>query len=148
MFRLCRGSQRRTLIAGDIAIKVPRLRRLRAGARANREEARLWREGWHHFYAELCPVLFALPFGLALVMPTARIMTREEFAAFRASDAHPIHEPDPELYEDKWGEWGYVDGLPVVVDYAMRVHMPPEDIALIDPNVKTIDDVRRFFEHP
>jgi len=145
MLRLLRGSQRRTVVCGRIAIKVPRLRRFRAGARANREEARIWREGWQRFYRELCPVLACLPFGVALVMPAVRIMSRAEFEAFVKSGAHPDHLPDPELYEDKPGEWGYLRGRPVVVDYAMRVHMTDDDIALIDPSVRTIEDVRRYF---
>ena len=145
MFRLRRGSQRRALVCGGIAIKFPRLRRLRAGARANREEARIWREGWGHFYTELCPVLACLPFGAALVMPAVRIMSADEFDVFRRSDAYPDHDPDPELYEGKLGEWGYLDGRPVVVDYAMRVHMTDGDIALIDPSVRTIEDVQRYF---
>ena len=145
MVRLFRGSQRRTLVCGSIAIKVPRLRRFRAGARANREEARLWREGWQRYYPELCPVLACLPFGVALVMPAVRIMSPDEFRAFRNSAAYPDHVPDPELYEGKGGEWGYLGGRPVVVDYAMRVHMTADDIALIDPSVHTIDAVRRYF---
>jgi hypothetical protein len=145
MVRVIRGGQRRAFLCGRVAIKIPRWDRFRAGARANREEARIWREGWGRFYPELCPVLGCLPFGLALVMPAVRLMTREELAAFRESEAHPDHQPDPELYESKLGEWGYLQGRPVVVDYAMRVHMTEEDIGLIDPNVRTIGDVRRYF---
>jgi hypothetical protein len=145
MFRLFRGGHRRTAVCGCIAIKVPRLRRFRAGARANREEARIWREGWQRFYPELCPIIACLPFGVALVMPAVRLMSPDEFRAFRGSAAYPDHDPDPELYESKLGEWGYLRGRPVVVDYAMRVHMTEEDIALIDPCVRTIDDVRRNF---
>jgi len=145
MFRVRRGSQRRTIVCGCIAIKIPRMGRLRAGSRANREEARIWREGWQSFYPELCPVLASLPFGAALVMPAVRPMSRVEFEAFLTSDAHPEHSPDPELYEDKLGEWGYLRGRPVVVDYAMRVHMTNEDLGLIDPNVRRIEDVRRYF---
>ncbi len=51
----------------------------------------------------------------------------------------------PSCTKAKGGEWGYLDGRPVVVDYAMRVHMTDEDIALIDPSVRTIDAVRRYF---
>jgi hypothetical protein len=145
MVGLLRGSQRRTLVCGPLAIKFPRPRRFVAGLRANREEARLWREGWGRFYPELCPVLACAPFGLALVMPAVRIMSREEFAAFRESEAYPQNDPDPELYESKLGEWGYLGSRPVVVDYAMRVHMTAEDIALIDPAVRTIEDARRYF---
>ena len=145
MFRVCRGGQRRTFVCGRIAIKIPRLHRLQSAARANLEEARIWREGWQRYYPELCPVLACLPFGIALVMPAVRIMSRDELHAFINSDAHPDHHPDPELYEDKLGEWGYLRGRPVVVDYAMRVHMTDDDLALIDPDVRTIDDVRRYF---
>ena len=81
LFRTARGSQRRTLVIGPVAIKLPRLRRLRAGLRANREERRIWREGWHRYYPELCPILGWLPFGVALVMPAVEIMSREKAAA-------------------------------------------------------------------
>jgi hypothetical protein len=145
MIRFFRGSQRRTIVVDGLAIKLPRVRRLREGARANREEARIWREGWQRFYPELCPVLACLPLGLALVMPAVRLMSREELRGFRESGGYPEHNPDPELYESKLGEWGWLNGRPVVVDYAMRVHMSGEDLELIDPNVRTIDDVRRWF---
>ncbi len=86
-----------------------------------------------------------MPFGVALVMPAVHIMSPDELRAFRNSDTYPDHYPDPELYESKLGEWGYLRGRPVVVDYAMRVHMTDGDIALIDPCVRAIDDVRRYF---
>jgi len=119
------------------------MHRLRQGARANLEEARIWREGWQRRYPELCPVVACLPFGIVLVMLAARIMTRAELDQFEASGKKPDHIPDPELYENKVGDWGYLNGQPVVVDYAMRVHMTPEDIELIDPAVRTIADVMR-----
>jgi hypothetical protein len=70
-------------------------------------------------------------------------MTRGELERFDASGKKPNHDPDPELYENKLGEWGYLKGRPVVVDYAMRVHMTPEDLELIDPQVRTISEVMR-----
>lgn len=143
MISFARGSQRRVIVCGRYAIKFPRLFRFRAGARANMEEARLWREGWQRRYPELCPVLACLPFGIAVVMPAVRIMTRAEVDQFDASGEKPDHAPDPELYEDKLGDWGYLDERPVVVDYAMRVHMTAEDLELIDPGVRTITDVMR-----
>jgi hypothetical protein len=143
MIRLARGSQRRVIVCGRYAFKVPRMHRLRQGARANLEEARIWREGWQRRYPELCPVVACLPFGIVLVMLAARIMTRAELDQLEASGKKPDHFPDPELYENKVGDWGYLYGRPVVVDYAMRVHMTPEDIELIDPAVRTIADVMR-----
>ncbi|MEO8847147.1 MAG: hypothetical protein ABI440_00755 [Casimicrobiaceae bacterium] len=107
------------------------------------EEAGIWREGWQRRFPELCPVVACLPFGTALVMPAVRIMTQPEFNRFIASGEKPDHYPDPELYEDKVGDWGYLNGRAVVVDYAMRVHMTSEDLELIDPRVRTIRDVMR-----
>ncbi len=122
--RLATGSQRLVIICGPVAVKIPRLRRLRKGMRANRIEARIWREGWRHkYYSELCPVLASLPFGIALVMPAVRIMWPDELATFRESKAFPRHHPDPEFYEDRLGEWGYLHRRPVVVDYAKGVQL-------------------------
>jgi hypothetical protein len=70
-----RGSQRFAIVCGPIAVKFPRPGRLREGMRANRMEARIWREGWQRKYPELCPIYATLPFGLALVMPAVRIMS-------------------------------------------------------------------------
>jgi len=141
-----RGSQRFAVLWGAVAVKVPRLRRLREGMRANRMEARIWREGWQRKYPELCPIIASMPFGIALVMPAVRIMSPAELEAFRDSADFPDHDPDPELYESKGGEWGYLRGRPVVVDYAMRVHMDADEIALIDPRVLTIRDVVRNWD--
>ena len=79
-----RGSHRRAFVLGNIAIKLPRWGRLREAARANREEARLWREGWQRFYPELCPVIACLPFGVALVMPAVRLMDPERVSRLLA----------------------------------------------------------------
>ena len=76
-------------------------------------------------------------------MPAVRIMTRAELNQLDASGEKPDHYPSPELYEDKVGDWGFLNGRPVVVDYAMRVHMTAEDLELIDPQVRTINDVMR-----
>ena len=140
-----RGSHRRAFVLGKLAIKLPRWGRLREAVRANREEARLWREGWQRFYPELCPVFALLPFGVGLVMPAVRLMNPAEFRVFSESEAYPVNQPDPELYESKLGEWGYLDGRAVVVDYAMRCHMSDEDIALIDPAVRTIEAAEKYF---
>lgn len=143
MLRTATGSQRRTFVLGRFAIKVPRLHRLRAGLRANREERRIWREGWQRYYPELCPILACFPFGLALVMPAVEIMSSKQFEWYKANGKLPDNFPDPELYEDKPWDWGLLRGRPVVVDYAMRVHMTAEDLDLINPLVRTISDVVR-----
>ena len=130
------------LLCGPFAFKVPRLRRLRTGFRANREEARVWREGWQQRYPELCPVVASMLFGAIWVMPAVRILTTAEYDAAREREAlpehHPSERPDPQLYEDKVGEWGLLDGRYVVVDYAMRIYLKPHEI---DHRVRSVKDV-------
>ena len=45
----------------------------------------------------------------------------DEYLAFNESDDYPSHRVD--LYEHKPGDWGYLNGKPVVVDYAVQVHV-------------------------
>src|SRR2546426_12273435 len=120
MSKLALGSQRAVVVCCSIAIKFPRLRRLRAGTGANREEARIWREGWQRRYRELCPVLARPLWGLALVMPAVQIMSDDELQAFRASGEFPDHYPHPQLDEGKLGEWGLLKCRPGGVGYPMR----------------------------
>jgi hypothetical protein len=103
------GSQRGVVVLWRIAIKVPRPHRLRQGLRANREEVRIWHQGWQRQYPELCPIRASLAFGLVVVMPAARMMTDGEFEAFQSSQLYLEqydHYPKPDLYEDKVGDLG------------------------------------------
>ena len=76
---------------------------------------------------------FCAPFGVALVMPTARIMTREEFDAF----ARPDNAPDPKLYEAKFGERAILGGRPWS-SITRRVHMTPAEPDTINVRVRTL----------
>ena len=72
MLKITSGVSRIVFVIGSIAIKIPRpypLRRTRLGLRGNREEARVWREGWQRLVPKLCPVKACLLGGLILVMP-------------------------------------------------------------------------------
>ena len=66
------GETRRVFLVGTDAIKLPRMANLTAGLRCNRWEREMWRKWRSKFaWATLCPVLFADPIGLFLVMPRA-----------------------------------------------------------------------------
>jgi hypothetical protein len=67
------GVYRRVFLVGGIAIKVPRLSQLLAGMRCNRWEREMWRT-WRPFFRwnTLCPVLFADPVGVLVIMPRAQ----------------------------------------------------------------------------
>ena len=66
------GAFRRVILLGRFAIKLPRWRNLFYGIRCNRWEREMWRTwrpifGWQN----LCPITFADPLGLVVVMPRA-----------------------------------------------------------------------------
>ena len=66
------GVFRRVLLIGGYAVKLPRIRHFTAGMRCNRWEKEMWqcwrpKLGWQN----LCPVLFADPLGVVVVMPRA-----------------------------------------------------------------------------
>jgi len=70
-----RGTTRLAVCIGPVAIKFPR----RAdGRRYNREEARRWKVARMENRPKLCPVLFAVPCGLALVMQRATPLNENE----------------------------------------------------------------------
>jgi hypothetical protein len=117
-----RGATRLVILIGGLAIKVPKvtgLARFGRGRDGNKIEARIWREQREHF-PELCPVLWCAPFGLALAMPRARMMTEDQFYRWADSDDYPAHRWSP--YEHKPGDWGWLGTRPVVVDYAIDAH--------------------------
>lgn len=66
------GAFRRVVLLGRFAIKLPRWRNALYGIRCNRWEREMWRTwrplfGWQN----LCPITFADPLGLVVVMPRA-----------------------------------------------------------------------------
>lgn len=103
------GYNRFVLLTGRHAIKFPSLRSWRDflfGLLNNMHEAKAQRD--HPAY---CPVLWASPLGLLLVMPRVTIMDAAEFAAARAGL------PAGTVAEMKASSWGWLDGRPVAVDY-------------------------------
>lgn len=73
-------------------------------------------------------------------MPAACIMSEDEVDAFRESAEFPDYYPNPQLYEEKTGEWAILKGRPVIIDYALRAHLEPQDI---DLRVRTLDDAMK-----
>lgn len=70
---------------------------------------------------KLCPVLFAVPCGLALVMQRATPLNENEAHHLRATRGLPewhyvLGDPDP--FEPKASDWGRLDdGRVVALDY-------------------------------
>jgi len=110
-----KGVFRRVLLVGPWALKLPRIRNLPAGLRCNRWEREVWQRwrpafGWEG----LCPVLFADPFGLVVVMPRAE----QPVSQAEAHAAVPDHYPAP-WCEGKPQDYGRVAGRVVALDYGI-----------------------------
>jgi hypothetical protein len=77
------GVFRRVILIGRFVVKVPRVRAGLSGRRCNRWGREMWRTwravfGWEN----LCPITFADPLGLVVVMPRAsQPVTFEEVKA-------------------------------------------------------------------
>jgi hypothetical protein len=106
---------RRVFLLGRFTIKVPRARSVLHGLRCNRWEREMWYRwrlvfGWE----SLCPILFADPLGLVVVMPRAQQrVTEEEIHA-----ATPVYFPEP-TYEAKTEVFGLVNGRVLALDYGL-----------------------------
>lgn len=118
--RVTSGISRTVFLVGRYAVKVPCGRygyeKWLRGLLANRQE----REWSRAKYPELCPVLFADPLGLVVIMPRCEILTREltglEYHAFFG----PINEATRSYRvptENKPDSFGYLNGRLVAVDY-------------------------------
>src|SRR5689334_10670858 len=76
------GCTRIVIMTKRYAFKIPNVlegcRLLYSGLLANLQESCFEAAKW----PELCPVVFSLPFGLLIVMPRARVLTKSEFMEF------------------------------------------------------------------
>jgi hypothetical protein len=115
------GAFRRVFTFGSIAVKVPRLRHVAGGMRANRWEAEMWRT-WRPYFGwrTLCPVLLADPAGLVMVMARAE-------QPVSAADVETLPDAYPDITaETKVQDYGRYAGRVVAVDYGL---WDAEDVA-------------------
>lgn len=112
MIAVSRGASRTVLLVGRWAVKIPRLRAgwraLLCGLLSNMAERDRWRAGPRD---GLCPVLWALPGGLCVVMPRV-----EMAGAAQEGLAHLTG------YDHKASSYGYHRGELVAVDYHGNVY--------------------------
>lgn len=113
------GASRRVVLIGRLAVKFPRVSswlRMRQGQRCNLAELKEWRL---RRYPHLCPILFADPLGLVVVMQRAEPVSFEEFDRWTESPdwpyiPHVVRAP----FEMKHTDAGRLpDGRLVMVDY-------------------------------
>ena len=108
------GEYRRVVFIGTLAWKFPRWKHFGKGMRCNRWEREMW-QIWRPIYGwpSLCPVLFADPIGLLVVMPRAeQPVTRQDV------DALPDCYPDI-TSETKVEDHGRVNGRVLALDYGL-----------------------------
>ena len=109
------GTFRRVIPLGKFAIKIPRIRNLISGMRSNRWEREMWRIWRPKFrWKNLCPIMFADPLGLVVVMVRARqpVTPDQVYAAI------PNDYPDIDCY-DKAENFRRLDGRIVAIDYGL-----------------------------
>ena len=111
------GAFRRVFLVGPFAIKVPRPRLPLHGMCSNRWE----REMWHRWrpvfrWKSLCPVVFADPLGLVVVMRRAEQPVTED----EIKTTIPVDYPEP-TYKVKPEDFGRVSGHVLAVDYGLPV---------------------------
>lgn len=115
------GSTRFVICLWRVAVKFPRNP---TGRHANTRELKIWRSATAARRQMLCPILLALPLGLANVMSRAIPLTDGEMSTARAAGSlpdwdyggpHDISEPT----EPKSSDWGYFQGRIVALDYGL-----------------------------
>jgi hypothetical protein len=106
------GRNRFVLVTSRYAFKAPSLRSWRDflfGLLNNLNEA-----AWHREHTGYCPVAWAAPLGLLLVMPRAQVLDEAEYAYIES------FLPQLPGVERKASSWGWLNGEPVAVDYGWR----------------------------
>jgi hypothetical protein len=125
-----RGASRCVLILHWIALKFPRSKR---GNRCNVYEAKLYKSTTAWRRKLLCPVIWCAPWGVVLVMRAATPLTEEEFVRLDESDGLPDWKCVPnsaevtpfEEGENKFADFGWLDGRIVVMDYSVPALINP-----------------------
>ena len=115
-----RGTTWLTVCVGPLAIKLARGAK---GRWCNCYEAKLWKRTTAKRRAMLCPILFAVPGDLALVMKRATPISEDEAHQLRENFGFPDWDyvpPDDECpFEPKASDWGHLsDGRLVALDYS------------------------------
>lgn len=109
------GVFRQVILVGRFAVKLPRFRNVSSGLRCNRWEREMWRI-WRPIFRwkNLCPIKYADPLGVLVVMPrAAQPVTPEDVVA-----ATPDYYPET-TSETKPEDFGRLGGCVVALDYGL-----------------------------
>jgi len=122
------GTTRVVICLGPYAIKIAKGKR---GRRCNLFEAALWKRTTERRRKMFCPILAAMPFGVALLMKRATQLTEEEKDHLIVTDGFPDWDyvpPDETApFEYKASDWGRLEGRLVALDYSAPALRPPID---------------------
>ena len=108
------GVFRHVFLLGEFAIKTPRLQNFFMGMRSNRWEREMWFHWRPQFqWKTLCPVIYADPVGLLVVMPRATQPVPQDKV-----DGLPDYYPNITA-ETKHEDYGFVGGEILALDYGL-----------------------------
>ena len=122
-------SRKPVIIIGPWAFKFARGER---GRRCNRFEVDLYRRVDAHRQAKLCPVLWCARSGTVLITRAVVPLTQAERDDLEERDAFPDWDyrglgDEPEPFEYKASDWGWLDGELVALDYAAPALFADDD---------------------
>ena len=116
---IAHGTTRAVLCVGPYAIKFAKGKR---GRRCNAYEAALWAKTTDVRRSMLCPIIAALPYGLAIVMRRAAPLSEAEKDYLIETDGFPdwdyVPPDDTAPFEYKASDWGRLEGRLVALDYS------------------------------
>ena len=117
MIMIRTGTNRRVLLIGRCALKFPLVRHPAFGLNSNRWECEMWFRWRPKFkWDQLCPVLFADPLGIVVVMPRAAPADPSAVSAAIERDGNSDPLPTSELRPEGYG---MVQGRVVCFDYGL-----------------------------
>lgn len=145
--KIASGTTRWVILTKKYAIKIPRPCSWRAffwGMLANDMETKLT----YLQDSRLCPVLFALPWGLLTVMPRCLPITDEQWAMLDPKDLETFCDGDESAWtlpiECKQSSFGWLNETIVAVDYGGPYWYNEDDSMIIF----FINDTEQTLEKP
>lgn len=118
MIKIYKGSSRWVFVVSSIAVKIPSFTSYRSflwGLIANMNEVKFW--NYANMKHKLCPITFYVPFGLLVVMPKVKVLTKGDGIGNDYLLSFCICENGKIPAETKLDSFGFLNNKLVCIDY-------------------------------